>query len=632
MCGIVGVISEPGVCEDVGPDTAERLAVLEYRGYDSFGLASLVDVRSAGEDRASRQRSGGAEIRVRRAVGSIGHALAHGWMDQAPATGVALAHTRWATHGGVTEANAHPHVSFDGRVAIVHNGVIENHVALRRRLKAEGIDFASDTDSEVAAHLLAWHLDRGLDLLGALRATTGELTGEYALGVVSTVDPTAVYGAKRKSPLALAHGPGRGVLASDQMALGGLDDRVVFLEDGDVVRLTATEHVVSTGSSATAVPVARPYVRLDEGHRDVDKGDYPHWMLKEINETPQAAATAAAYPAADLTGGVVDAARAGHLALVGAGSAFYVCQIGQYLFADLAGVTAQAVSSDEAEYLLRLGRDDSLIAVSQSGETFDTLEVCRAAVAGGAVLTSISNVPNSTQERLATHRIQQRSGPEICVLSTKSIVSQVVLLARLALETGRATGALAAETYDDHMASLTRLPDTLRGLISSRAHDIQALAKQFSHVEDWFFIGRGLLYPAACESALKFKEVSYRHAEGMAAGFFKHGTISLIDSDFFTVALLPSARSAPARYAATLAAVSEIAARRGPVIGLGPDTADADDLTNFTAYIGLPTHGRDAADLVIQLVTGQLLAYYCALDLGREIDQPRGLAKSVTVR
>jgi glucosamine--fructose-6-phosphate aminotransferase (isomerizing) len=270
--------------------------------------------------------------------------------------------------------------------------------------------------------------------------------------------------------------------------------------------------------------------------------------------------------------------------------------------------------------------------VSQSGETFDTLEICRAAVQAGAVLTSISNVPNSTQERLATHRLQQGSGPEICVLSTKSIVSQVLLLARLALETGRTAGTLTETVYQDHVTSLGRLPGTLRGLLAQDAATIQALAKKYSAVEDWFFIGRGALYPAACESALKFKEVSYRHAEGMAAGFFKHGTISLIDENFHTVALLPSDRTAPARYATTLAAVSEIAARGGPVIGLGPAGADPDDLRDFTDYLPLPYHGDTCADVVVQLVAGQLLAYYCALDLGREIDQPRSLAKSVTVR
>jgi glucosamine--fructose-6-phosphate aminotransferase (isomerizing) len=256
--------------------------------------------------------------------------------------------------------------------------------------------------------------------------------------------------------------------------------------------------------------------------------------------------------------------------------------------------------------------------------------MCRVAIGRGAVLTSISNVAGSTQERLAAHRLQQRSGPEMSVLSTKSLVSQVVILARLALEAGRANGALSPEREAAHAAALSRLPDALRQCIHDRADTLKDLAIKYANVEHWFFIGRGLLYPAALEAALKFKEASYRQAEGLGAGFFKHGTISLISPGFHTIALLP--QSSSHLYAATHATVSEISARGGTVSGFGPAGVDSQDLANFTDYVDLPYVGDDIADLALQLVAGQLFAYFFALNLGREIDQPRYLAKSVTVR
>ncbi|WP_051030260.1 glutamine--fructose-6-phosphate transaminase (isomerizing) [Nocardia takedensis] len=610
MCGIVGITSPEN---NVTAQTADQLAMLEYRGYDSWGLACLTD----------------ATLAVVKDTGSIGKAIREGQLSGLPDASLALGHTRWATHGGVTAANAHPHLSYDRAVAVVHNGVIENHLQLRRELEADGVSFASDTDSEVAAHLIARHLENGATMRDAIAATTAALSGEYALAVISVTDPDTVWGAKHKSPLVVAFDGRRGVLASDQMALDNVSDDVLFLEDGDIVSVHADAAQVYTAGNGAVEPVTRAFTRLTSRQERADKGQYPHWMIKEIHETPTAV-TAALSLSAEQFASVLPPDRP--VTLIGAGSAFYVASMGQYLLKSLAGIRATALPSDEAEYLAVLGPGDPLIAVSQSGETFDTLEICRSAVEAGAVLTSICNVPSSTQERLATHRLQQGSGPEICVLSTKSIVSQVVLLARLALETGRANGTLTADQYASNEASLARLSDTLTEFITTTSTSVQALASKYSQVSDWFFLGRGILYPAACESALKFKEVNYHHAEGMASGFFKHGTISLIDENFYTVALLPSHTGDPDRYAATLAAVSEIAARKGPVIGIGPAGVPEDDLDNFAEYLPLPYHGDEIADLVIQLVAGQLLAYYCALDLGREIDQPRSLAKSVTVR
>jgi len=614
LCGIVGLTSPSGVVRS----TLHRLARLEYRGYDSYGVAVLPGDPASG-------------VTLSKDVGSIGRALEAGRFDDLPDGTVALAHTRWATHGAVSVANAHPHLSYDRRVAVVHNGVIENHTDLRRQLEATGVRFASETDSEVVAHLIAARLADGQRMPDALLRTVDDLVGEFALGVVFLAEPDTLYGAKRKSPLLVAAGDGVAVLASDQMATFGVGRTVTHLDDGDIVRLTPGHiDIQARGEDGKPAVVTRAAVPATGHRQPVDKAGHPHFMIKEIHETPVAAATALAIPAEQFDR-ILPAGRDRRVALVGAGSAYYVAQLGQYHLMELAGLTAHAYPSDEAEYLAPAAAGDTLIAISQSGETFDTLEVCRQAVDRGAPVVSISNVPGSTQERLGAASIQQGSGPEICVLSTKSIVSQVLILSRLALEQGRRTGALSDQQHAQTTAALQQLPQCLTALLAA-PETIQEIAKKYSHVEDWFFIGRGNLYPAALESALKFKEVSYRHAEGMAAGFFKHGTISLIDEDFHTVALLPSKIADPQRFHATLASVSEIAARGGPVIGIGPGGLTGDDLQNFADYIPLPYQHNTTTDVVVQLVAGQLLAYYCALDLGREIDQPRSLAKSVTVR
>lgn len=612
MCGIVGMTGR----DDVVEATLRGLSLLEYRGYDSYGLAS---VTSEG-------------LVVTKDVGAVGRALHDGRFADTPAATLALAHTRWATHGEVSQRNSHPHLSFDGKVAIVHNGVIENHLALRRELEAAGVTLRSETDSEVVAHLVARELEKGADVLDAVCVVCDRLTGEYALAIVSSSDPGSVYGAKLKSPLLVTNNGQRGMLASDQMATREISAQVMYLEDGDVVRLRPDgADIFARNKSGTFSVVERPRVDNSGAVGTVDKGPFEHYMLKEIHETPAAAKIALTRSAEEFHG-VIPAESSHATTVIGSGSAFYVARIAQYILSKVAGVTAAAHPADEAEYLARLDYGDALIAISQSGETFDTLEVARLAKARGAVLTSVSNVPNSTMERLATHRIQQGAGPEVCVLSTKSIVSQVVLLMRLAMEHGLANGHLSEAEHTRYSQSLARLPETLRQLLDETSKTIKSIAQRFSRAQHWFFIGRGALDPVACESALKFKEVSYHHAEGMAAGFFKHGTISLIDADFYTVALLPSRNADPKRYHATLSNVSEIAARRGPVIGIGPSDATADERADFLEYISLPYHEDDLADIVIQLVAGQLLAYYCALELGREIDQPRSLAKSVTVR
>ncbi|HEX8101230.1 MAG TPA: glutamine--fructose-6-phosphate transaminase (isomerizing) [Solirubrobacteraceae bacterium] len=612
MCGIVAILGEDAVDR-----TIRGLCALEYRGYDSWGIVVRDD----------------EGLSVDKDTGSVSKAAAADRFAEIPERPAALGHTRWATHGKVTQPNAHPHLSFDGRVAVVHNGVIENHLDLRRELEATGVVFASETDTEVIAHLIASELrSNGQDPLHSIGRAIARLDGEYAVGVMVLDQPDVLYGAKQKSPLLAAWNGERGILASDPVAVGGISSDVLYLEDGDLVRINRSGaevlHREPGGEFEPAERTTTATVSAMEG--PPSKGDYEHFMIKEINDVPATVIAAAEMSEEALRGAVPADAR--RLTLIGSGSAFYVARIGQYFFNRLARLSAHALPSDEALYWTEFADDDAVLAISQSGETFDALEVVRELRRVNAHLTSISNVPGSTLERMADHRLQQGSGPEICVLSTKSVISQVLILGRVALRAARDQGVIDEAEFQRREESIRRLPVTIRRLIDEQTEEIRDLAERYSAAVHWFFIGRGPLYPAALESALKFKEVSYKHAEGLPAGFFKHGTISLIDEDFHTVALLPSRQEGADRFHGTMANVSEIVARGGPVIGFGPTDIGADDRESFRAYVGLPFHDEDIADVVIHLVAGQLFAYYCALHLGREIDQPRSLAKSVTVR
>lgn len=609
MCGIVAASSHASVTAE----TVAKLARLEYRGYDSYGVAVLDD----------------GEFQVIKGIGSVSEAVSAGQLGNVPASGLAIGHTRWATNGSVSLANAHPHLSFDGSVAVAHNGVIANHWQLRLTLASMGVTCVSETDSEVIGHIIALHIANGASTLQAIISTVDTLTGEYAFVVAHRLEPAGIYGAKSKSPLVAYYDGQVAILASDALALSNVGPgRLIYLEDGDVIRLNRESAGVFARDGGGAVRrVARRRVVHQESDGEAGLGGFAHYMIKEIHETPVAAARALAISDASL-GGVLPISDSRPVTLFGAGSGYYVSQIGQYLLRQLAGISAIAAPSDEAQESVMLQEGDGAIAISQSGETFDTLEMCRIARERGALLTSICNVPQSTQERLSNRRLQQRSGAEISVLSTKSLISQVVLLTRLALYASKERDYLPRRVIAEYYRSLGRVSDVLQECIAHASAPIRALAVKYDAVLHWFFIGRGIFYPVALEDALKFKEGTYRHAEGMSAGFFKHGTIALVSKEFVTVALIPP----KGKQSSTLASVSEIYARGGTVCGFGAELEDERDSVLFSDYIVLPSLGSDIADSLTQLVAGQLLAYYYALNLGREIDQPRHLAKSVTVR
>jgi glucosamine--fructose-6-phosphate aminotransferase (isomerizing) len=599
---------------DVVDDTVRGIVSLEYRGYDSYGLSVLRD----------------DALHIVKDVGSVSLAAERRAFDAVGTSPVAIAHTRWATHGSVSQRNAHPHVSADGRTAVAHNGVIENHHELRRLLVREGVTFSSETDTEVIAHLVARHVALGGSLLDAVAATVPMLEGEYAFVVMSAADPGRICGARRKSPLAVGWTDDRAVVASDQLAIGLTCDRGMYLLDGDVVVVEPGSARIYTVGPDGVVPAQRECVRIESKADQITMNGYSHFMEKETHEAPDAVRTVLRLPAELMRDGLGPEPDA-QVNVTGAGSSFFVAQLAQYVFAKLARTYVIAHPSDEIANVRDFGPRDWLVGISQSGETYDTLEVARIARARGAGVTSITNVRGSSLDRVADVCIHQGSGAEVCVLSTKSIVAQVAICIRLAMERGLLNGSLTEREFQRLSASLERLPDTLGTILTELAPRIREVGERYNFIEHWFFIGRGLCYPVALESALKFKEVSYIHAEGMPAGFFKHGTISLIDDGFYTIAFLPSRVAEAELFKVTLANISEIAARGGRVLAFGPAGATEDELEGISEYVPLPYHD-DVTDSIQLLVAGQLLAYHCAVSLGREIDKPRALAKSVTVR
>ncbi len=607
MCGIVGVISPKSGSLKMAVDALQRL---EYRGYDSFGV-SVLD---------------GSGIRTKRSIGSVSMQVKNGFLDDVADGTSVIAHTRWATHGGVTEANAHPHVSYDGMFSVVHNGVVENYRALQQKLAKKGIQMRSETDTETIAHLLAMHYEATGNVMAALQKTLGELTGEYAI-VFSTIhEPGKLFGTRRKSPLGLAESNGLGIIASDQRAVGPLAEEMIFLEDGDIAVVSPAKAEVFTQEGTK---VRRIATKLLGGKDESGLDGNPHYMIKEIHEAPIAAERAFAINEKQIEKIAKDMLKK-DIAITGAGSSFYVAMISQYFFAHLAKKYVKVHQSDEILSLVPFDTQTHLVAVSQSGETFDTMEVMRAALEQKSVVTAINNVIGSSSQRIATFPIFQGSGAEICVLSTKSIISQTLILYRIAKKLGELNGTLSAKEAKALAADEKKLPEMMRTLFTEMEPKIKFTAGWNRHVDNWFFIGRDAHYPIALEGALKFKEVSYWHAEGMPAGFFKHGTISLIDEHFYTVAFLPP-KSENKLFGLMASNIAEIRARGGNVIAFGHDADVSAEIPNLTDYIALPDLNEHLNPL-FELLAGQLLAYYCAVALGRNIDKPRALAKAVTVR
>lgn len=606
MCGIAGIVASSNVAQKL----YRSIAALEYRGYDSCGMAV--------------QENG--HIDVRKNVGTVekvnqGERLT----DMKGLAGIA--HTRWATHGGVTRENAHPHMDAQGRVAVVHNGIISNYRQIRARLQETGVVFVSETDTEVIAHLLGEYLDEHEDdMETAFVSALRELEGTFSLAVISTKASGHIYCAKRESPLIIGLGDDANYIGSDFNAFIEFTRQAIIMDDGEFAVVTQQSYVVKELLSRDTVNKEVTEIEWDvEMSR---RGGYPHYMLKEIYDQPATILSTLNIPREDLAGLARLIHESRQCFLGGVGTTYYIAAMGQYLFSQIAGSYLPAISTDEFPHLAQVGPEDALISISQSGETYDTLTAVRHAKERGARTGAIVNVMGSSLVRAVDVPILQGSGPEICVISTKAAMSQASILLLTAVELGKIRGRFAEEEALRYRGEIERLSEILSEALNERAGFLHTAASRHHKMKNWLYLGRGIYYPSALENALKMKEVTYLHAEGMSAGFLKHGTISLIDENMHTIVLMPHPEEEEL-HTLTRSSAEEVRARGGFVLGFRFE-GDEGVEGLFSEEIVLPRVSPLLAPF-LHLLAGQLLAYFLAVQLKRDVDRPRALAKSVTV-
>lgn len=606
MCGIVGVIgSRPAV-----PVLMESLRRLEYRGYDSAGVATLIN----------------GSIERRRAAGKI--AALQELLDHTPLEGtVGIGHTRWATHGLPTEQNAHPHAN--DRVALVHNGIIENHQTLRAELEAKGHVFSSQTDSEVIAHLISDQLDRQKTPQAAVSSALHQLEGIFALAIVFAGRDDLMIGARRGSPLALGIGEGEMYLGSDALALAHLTDRICYLEEGDWVEVRSQGWQIHDSND---VPVSREVQKTSLSGALTGKGDYRHFMQKEIFEQPTAIGDTLVSLINPSTGRVelsdlpFDLANVSRFTCCACGTAYLATAVAKYWFEQLARQSVEIDIASEFRYReAPMPAEGVGLFVSQSGETIDTLSALRYAREQGQRILSIVNVPESAIARESDVVFPTLAGPEIGVASTKAFTTQMTVLACLALATAAARDVVNQEAAKSLTRALTALPSLVKEALSLD-EEVRKVAVSLTSAKDVLYLGRGMMFPIAMEGALKLKELTYIHAEGYAAGEMKHGPIALIDEDMPVIVCAPSGPL----FGKTAANIQEVQARGGRIVVLSDKEGIERIGRNVEAAIMLSEVDPFVAPIVYSIPV-QLLAYHTAVLKGTDVDQPRNLAKSVTV-
>ena len=606
MCGIVGIIGRA----EAAPLLIDALKRLEYRGYDSAGIATLVN--------------GGIERR--RAEGRLANLDA--LLRREPLAGcIGIGHTRWATHGAPNEINAHPHATH--RVAVVHNGIIENFHSLRLDLTKRGCRFETDTDTEVVAHLLTVLLDEGKTPEQATEAAMKRLEGAFALALIFAGHPDLLIAARRGSPLAIGHGDGEMYVGSDALALAPLTQRITYLEEGDWAVVTAAS--VTIRDTAGAI-VARPMKVTALSGALIGKGNHRHYMHKEIHEQPAVIGDTlrgfvnSATRSVTLPPMAFDLARATRLTAIACGTSFHACMIAKYWFETIARLPVEVDIASEFRYRSAdMPAGGAALFVSQSGETADTLAALRYARTQKQNIAAIVNVAESSMAREADVALVTHAGPEIGVASTKAFTTQLVVLACLAVATARARGAIDAKREAALVEALTEVPSRAAEILN---HDeaLFALAHSVAEARDVLYLGRGTSYPIALEGALKLKEISYIHAEGYAAGEMKHGPIALIDETVPVIVAAPT----DALFDKIASNVQEVAARGGKLIILS-DREGIERLRHLAvSTIELPKVDPFVAP-ILYAIPVQLLAYHVAVIKGTDVDQPRNLAKSVTV-
>jgi glucosamine--fructose-6-phosphate aminotransferase (isomerizing) len=608
MCGIIGYLGE----REATPILMESLKRLEYRGYDSAGVAVLEPGRQTSVTKS--------EAKVDTLIEKL--------KENMPGGRLGIGHTRWATHGKPTVVNAHPHTDCYGRIMVVHNGIIENFMELKSELEAAGHEFTSDTDTEVVPHLIEANY-KG-DFLSATRAALRRIKGAYAMAMFSMDDPELLIGARLNAPLVVGLGQDEYFVASDITAIIPYTKKVLILGEGEMAAVTPLGAEVST---LDGVAVKPKVIHVDWDVNQAQKGGFAHFMLKEIHEAPEAAANAIRGRIDDQGQvsfrefAVGDEQLRGYtgVRLLGMGTSLHAAMVGQYVIEDWAGLPSRAEDASEFRYRRpTLGPDTLTVVITQSGETADTIVGLHQAKELGSLTVAITNVIASTAARDADGAIYLHAGPEIGVASSKTFVAHLMSQYLLALRLAIVHGRISLERRQEVVQSLRDVPDGIREVLGMDA-EIKRLAKKYSHYRNFMYTGRGINHPVALEGALKLKEISYVHAEGTSGGELKHGPIALLDSEFPVVAICTDS----ATREKMVSNVHEIVARDAPVLGL---VSKGDrSLDGLAADVLEIPPGEEAASAIMSTVALQLFAYHVAVELGRDVDQPRNLAKSVTV-
>lgn len=615
MCGIVGYVG----ARDASPILLDGLRRLEYRGYDSAGIAILAP---------------NGKIEIRKSEGKL-KKLVDTLNGAAPRGYLGLGHTRWATHGAPNDTNAHPHTDCTGRLAVVHNGIIENYAELRNDLRARGHTFTTETDTEVLAHLIeeerasrpAGDRTGALDLVQAVQRTLKRVRGTYGIGVIDLEHPGLLVAARHFSPLIIGLGEGENFVASDIPALLPHTRNMLLIEDGEVAALTPEGvHLYTLDGD----PIERDPLVVDWDVQAAEKGGYPHFFLKEINEQPAALANALRgrvdeqgvnLPELDALG----LERVNRVVLLACGSSYHASLVGKRVLEEWVHVPAEALIASEYRYSSPVLDDRTLaLLVTQSGETADTIACLRLAKSAGAQTLALTNTIGSSITRGSTATINLQVGPEIGVVASKTFSAQVLLLELIALDWARRKGSLDAARVKELAQQFARLPDLVQAALGTN-HQMQLLAGRISSRKSCFFFGRGFGYPTALEGALKLKEVSYLHAEGYPAGELKHGPIAMLDPEIPVIAI---AMNSPI-LEKVVSNIQEVRARQAPVIALATE-GDKGIAAHAGEVVYLP-HAAEELTPMVATVPLQLLAYYVAIERGCDVDQPRNLAKSVTV-
>ena len=608
MCGIMGYVGQ----REAAPLLFQGLKRLEYRGYDSAGIAAFTN----------------GHISIRRAVGKLNNL--DQLLKEEPLPGcIGIGHTRWATHGPPSEENAHPHRA--GDVVVIHNGIIENYLDLRHSLTEKGRTFSSETDTEVISHLIDQYLQEGMSFSEATRTALRHLSGSFAIVVLSEKNPGTILTAKNATPIVIGLGEGENFVASDVPALLDYTRRVVFLDDGEMAEVSCTGVSIS---DFFGQPIERAPRQITWDPITAQKSGYKHFLLKEIHEQPQAIIDTMRGRILEESGEIALGELDQHLplldavkraTLVACGTAWHSCLVGKFLFEELAALPTEVDYGSEFRYRhTPLDRDTLLLAVSQSGETADTLAALESGKAKGATTLTVCNVVDSSITRKADMVMYTHAGPEISVASTKAFTTQLTALYLLAIHLGQRRGVLNKDQSRKLIEDIVNLPSLVQEALT-KAKAIGKIAKKYGHASDFLYLGRGVNYPIALEGALKLKEISYIHAEGYPAGEMKHGPIALIDEQMPVVVLIPK----DPVYEKTLSNMKEVEARGGRIIAL--TDAPSPELKEIAwEIIQVPKTNHLLMPILLSIPL-QLLAYHVAIYRGTDVDQPRNLAKSVTV-